>query len=83
MIRRGAIALVCAVALAACGRTGQARELLTDLLAKRNAYGLLSEDIHPGTGHLWGNIPQTYSMAGIVNSCMTLSRPWETAWTDA
>lgn len=70
-------------ALAACGRTGQARELLTDLLAKRNAYGLLSEDIHPGTGHLWGNIPQTYSMAGIVNSCMTLSRPWETAWTDA
>lgn len=67
-------------ALAATGRTAQARELLIDLLARRNAFGLLSEDIHPGTGHLWGNIPQTYSMAGIVNSCMTLSRPWETAW---
>lgn len=69
-------------ALAAIGRTEQARELLTDLLARRNAFGLLSEDIHPSTGHLWGNLPQTYSMAGIVNSCMTLSRPWETAWSD-
>lgn len=69
-------------ALAAIGRTEDARGLLTDLLGRRNAFGLLSEDIHPGTGHLWGNIPQTYSMAGIVNSCMTLSRPWETAWAD-
>ena len=67
-------------ALAAIGRKGEAREHLADLLARRNAFGLLSEDIHPGTGQLWGNVPQTYSMAGIVNSCMTLSRPWDTAW---
>lgn len=70
-------------ALAAIGRTEEARGLLSDLLTRRNAFGLLSEDIHPGTGHLWGNIPQTYSMAGIVNSCVTLSRPWETAWSDS
>jgi hypothetical protein len=26
---------------------------------------------------LWGNLPQTYSMAGIVNCAMRLSRPWD------
>lgn len=69
-------------ALAAIGRTEEARGWLTDLLDRRNSFGLLSEDIHPASGHLWGNIPQTYSMAGIVNSCMTLSRPWEDAWME-
>jgi len=67
-------------ALSAAGRIGEARELLDDLLARRNAFGLLSEDIHPSTGELWGNVPQTYSMAGIVNSCMNLSRSWADAW---
>jgi GH15 family glucan-1,4-alpha-glucosidase len=66
--------------LAAAGQREKARELLIDVLARRNAFGLLSEDIHPQTGHLWGNLPQTYSMAGVVNSCRTLSRPWEEAW---
>ena len=41
--------------------------MFADLLARRNRFGLLSEDIHPATGQLWGNLPQTYSMAGIVN----------------
>ncbi|MBL8845519.1 MAG: glycoside hydrolase family 15 protein [Hyphomicrobium zavarzinii] len=67
-------------ALTAAGRVEQARELLDDLLSRRNAFGLLSEDIHPTTGELWGNLPQTYSMAGIVNSCMNLSRNWADAW---
>jgi len=67
-------------ALTAAGRTGEARALLDDLLLRRNAFGLLSEDIHPTTGQLWGNLPQTYSMAGIVNSCMNLSRNWADAW---
>src|SRR5690606_40456694 len=55
-------------ALAAMGRRDEARELFGELLAARNSYGLLSEDLHPVTGQLWGNLPQTYSMAGIVNS---------------
>jgi GH15 family glucan-1,4-alpha-glucosidase len=38
------------------------------LLARRNSFGLLSEGIHPETGELWGNFPQTYSMAGIINA---------------
>ena len=70
-------------ALYSAGRVEQARGLLDDLLARRNAFGLLSEDIHPTTGELWGNLPQTYSMAGIVNSCMNLSRNWADAWPRA
>ncbi len=67
-------------ALAAIGRREEARSLFVDLLAQRNAFGLLSEDIHPETGALWGNIPQSYSMAGIVNSAMRLSVRWEDVW---
>jgi len=67
-------------ALSAAGRKEEARALLEDLLSRRNAFGLLSEDIHPATGELWGNLPQTYSMAGIVNSCINLSNSWEEAW---
>jgi hypothetical protein len=26
---------------------------------------------------LWGNFPQTYSMVGLVNAAMRLSRRWE------
>jgi GH15 family glucan-1,4-alpha-glucosidase len=47
------------------------------LLASRNALGLLSEDIHPESGELWGNFPQTYSLVGLVNTAMRLSRSWE------
>src|SRR5581483_9137044 len=43
----------------------------------RNRYGLLSEDVDPQTGALWGNFPQTYSMAGLILSAMRLSRSWE------
>ncbi|MGH1359087.1 MAG: glycoside hydrolase family 15 protein [Burkholderiaceae bacterium] len=64
-------------ALASIGREDEARTLFESLLASRNRYGLLSEDLHPETGALWGNIPQTYSMAGIVQSAMRLSKSWE------
>ena len=64
-------------ALARVGRTEQAREIFDALLARRNHVGLLSEDLAPATGELWGNFPQTYSMVGIVNCAMRLSRPWD------
>jgi GH15 family glucan-1,4-alpha-glucosidase len=67
-------------ALAALGRKGEARELYIDTLARRNAFGVLSEDVHPDTRQLWGNLPQTYSMAGIINSGRLLSRNWRDAW---
>ncbi len=59
------------------GRFDEARELFDDALAHRNRYGLLSEDIDPKTGALWGNFPQTYSMAGLILTAMRLSRSWE------
>ena len=70
-------------ALAAIGRRDEAREMFVELLGCRNAFGLLSEDIHPQTGGLWGNFPQTYSMAGIINSAMRLSIKWEDVWCRA
>ena len=64
-------------ALAALGRREEARERYQDALGLRNSYGLLAEDIHPQTGALWGNFPQTYSMAGVILSAMRLSQSWE------
>jgi GH15 family glucan-1,4-alpha-glucosidase len=64
-------------ALAAVGRKDEARELFANVLARRNHVGLLSEDIDPKTGELWGNFPQTYSQVGLITSAMRLSRSWE------
>ncbi|MEJ2255820.1 MAG: glycoside hydrolase family 15 protein [Woeseiaceae bacterium] len=67
-------------ALASIGRLDEARELFENMLDLRNPLGLLSEDIDPVTGTLWGNFPQTYSMAGIINAAVRLSRTWEEAF---
>jgi len=66
-------------ALAVSGRREEAREIFEDMLARRNALGLLSEDLDMASGELWGNYPQTYSLVGIIGSAMRLSRPWEEA----
>jgi GH15 family glucan-1,4-alpha-glucosidase len=64
-------------ALARNGRREQAREIFQALLNSRNHLGLMSEDTDPETGQAWGNFPQTYSMVGIINGAVRLSRPWE------
>jgi pentatricopeptide repeat protein len=66
-------------ALASLGRVEEARELFENMLTRCNSLGLLSEDLDPHTGELWGNFPQTYSMVGIINGAMRLSRSWEDA----
>ena len=66
-------------ALAAIGRIEEARAIFEELLARRNHVGLLSEDIDPMSGELWGNFPQTYSMVGIIIAAMRLSKGWEGA----
>lgn len=66
-------------ALAACGRKDEARTLFENMLARRNPLGLLSEDIEPVSGELWGNFPQTYSMVGLIQAAMRLSQRWEDA----
>jgi len=64
-------------ALARIGRVDEARVIFEAMLERRNHVGLLSEDLSPATGELWGNFPQTYSMVGIINGAMRLSKPWD------
>jgi GH15 family glucan-1,4-alpha-glucosidase len=64
-------------ALVAAGRRDEAREMFEQMLACRNHVGLLSEDIDPKTGELWGNFPQTYSLVGLIVAAMRLSKSWE------
>ncbi len=64
-------------ALWAIGRKEDARAMFVDALKLRNSYGLMSEDVHPATRELWGNFPQTYSMAGLILSAIRLSKSWE------
>jgi len=64
-------------ALWMAGRRDEAHEMFDRLLASRNHFGLLSEDIDPVTGELWGNFPQTYSMLGIINCAVRLSPRWD------
>lgn len=63
-------------ALHLTGRTQEARALFEEMLSRRTAAGLLSEDIDPATGELWGNYPQTYSLVGLINCAVLLSKPW-------
>ncbi len=58
------------------GRDADARALFAEMLDRRTAAGLLSEDIDPMTGELWGNYPQTYSLVGMINCAVLLSKPW-------
>jgi GH15 family glucan-1,4-alpha-glucosidase len=65
-------------ALQATGRDADARALFEEMLSRRTSAGLLSEDIDPATGELWGNYPQTYSLVGIINCAVLLSEAWST-----
>jgi len=64
-------------ALDLIGRREEARAIFEAVLACRTRLGLLSEDIDVETGELWGNFPQTYSLVGIINCAMRLSRNWK------
>ncbi len=63
-------------ALHATDRQADARALFDEMLSRRTAAGLLSEDIDPQSGELWGNYPQTYSLVGMINCAVLLSKPW-------
>jgi len=63
-------------ALHMSGRADEARALFDEMLSRRTAAGLLSEDISFDGAELWGNYPQTYSLVGLINCASLLSRPW-------
>jgi GH15 family glucan-1,4-alpha-glucosidase len=61
-----------AEALARLGRRDEATASLEGLLTHANHVGLLSEDIDPDSGELWGNFPQTYSHVGLINAAFAI-----------
>jgi GH15 family glucan-1,4-alpha-glucosidase len=63
-------------ALHLSGRQEEARELYERMLERLTPAGLLSEDTDFQTGELWGNYPQTYSLVGLINCAVLLSKPW-------
>jgi GH15 family glucan-1,4-alpha-glucosidase len=63
-------------ALHQAGRPEEARTLFEEMLSHRTHAGLLSEDIAFSDGELWGNYPQTYSLVGLINCAVLLSKPW-------
>ena len=64
-------------ALLRTGRREEALEIFDDIRGRCTPLGLLSEGVHTQTGELWGNFPQTYSMVGLINASVALSRSWE------
>ena len=68
------------LALAYIGETDRARAGFEKILSRRNRLGLLSADVSREGNELWGNFPQTYSMVGLIQCALRLSRPWENAF---
>ena len=64
-------------ALHLSGRTDEARQMFEEMLGRRTAAGLLSEDITLDGQELWGNYPQTYSLVGLINCANLLSKSWQ------
>jgi GH15 family glucan-1,4-alpha-glucosidase len=62
------------------GRKAEARELFSSVIHQANHVGLLSEDMDPSSGELWGNFPQTYSHVGLINTAMRISQSWDDAF---
>lgn len=68
------------LALTTLGKTREARATFENILSRRNHLGLLSADVSRENRVLWGNFPQTYSMVGLIQCAIRLSRPWENAF---
>jgi GH15 family glucan-1,4-alpha-glucosidase len=67
-------------ALVALGRSEKARPLFENLLARHNRHGLIAEHLDVSTGEQWGNFVQTYSMVGLINAAIRLSKRWDHAF---
>jgi GH15 family glucan-1,4-alpha-glucosidase len=67
-------------ALATLGRVGEARALMTRVKQVQSPLGLLSEDLEPSTGVMWGNFPQAYSHVGLIHAAFAASPRWS-EWT--
>jgi GH15 family glucan-1,4-alpha-glucosidase len=61
-------------ALHGIGDVSGARTLFEQLLALRNDVGMLSEEYDPHARRHLGNTPQAFSLVGLVNTALNLSR---------
>jgi GH15 family glucan-1,4-alpha-glucosidase len=60
-------------ALVHIGRVHEAEQRFTEFVDHANDVGLLTEEIHPGTGELLGNLPQALSHLAVIGAAITLS----------
>jgi len=63
-------------ALARLGRAEEARALLERVHDIQSPLGLLSEDVDPTSGVMWGNFPQAYSHVGLIHAAFAASPRW-------
>lgn len=62
-----------AEALANIGEVEKAKEVFESLLTRANPLGIFSEDICPQDGSQWGNVAQTYSHVGLINTAFKIA----------
>jgi len=71
--------LICAFwhieALAIMNNKDKAIANMTKILEYSNHLSLFSEDVHAKTGSQWGNFPQTYSHAGLIQAVNAIHNP--------
>lgn len=63
-------------ALAAIGRTQDARAIFDRAHQTISTLGLLSEDYDPNKQRMWGNFPQSYSHVGLIHAAFAISPQW-------
>lgn len=63
-------------ALARLGRVEEARLVMERVRDVHAPLGLLSEDIDPVTGQMWGNYPQAYSHVGLIHGAFAVAPRW-------
>ncbi|MBI4161086.1 MAG: glycoside hydrolase family 15 protein [Acidobacteria bacterium] len=63
-------------ALAATGRSEEAKEVMTRVHSALSPLGLLSEDYETSSLRMWGNFPQAYSHVGLIHAAFAASPRW-------
>jgi GH15 family glucan-1,4-alpha-glucosidase len=63
-------------ALAAVGRLEESRAVMNHIHSALSPLGLLSEDYETSNLRMWGNFPQAYSHAGLIQAAFATSPRW-------